>query len=91
MVAKIGKRRQRKKATAWQPPANVVGLWREILLEEPETCPWKFACAMAKGGYISGSEVWQTAEWADGIRENVRQLRLKAIVTDIQTIAKLLS
>jgi hypothetical protein len=74
-----------------KPSAVVIGLWREILLEEPETCPWKFACAMAKGRYISGSDVWQVAEWADSIRENVRRLRLKQIVRDIQDIAKQLS
>lgn len=85
------RRRQDEKPAQPEPSAQVVGLWREILLEEPDTCPWKFACAMAKGGHIDGAEVWQTAEWADSVRENVRQLRLKQIVSDIQEITRQLA
>lgn len=55
-------------------------LWREILLEEPETNPWEFACKMAKCGFISEAEIWGVAEWADQIRESVRTIRaLQAI------------
>lgn len=89
MLGKTASLRQKGgEPAAWEPPAVVVYFWRELLLEEPETCPWEFTCKMVKSGYISGSLVWQTAEWADGIRENVRRLRLKQIVLDIQEMAR---
>jgi hypothetical protein len=51
-------------------------LWREILLVEPETSPYEFALKMLKQGRITYGELWDTAEWADRIREDVRLIRL---------------
>jgi hypothetical protein len=50
-------------------------LWGVILLEEPETNPWEFACKVARMGYLAEADLWDAAEWADGIRENARRLR----------------
>lgn len=87
------KKRSKQKDDSAPPglSAIVIGLWREIMLVEPDTCPWKFACAMANMRHIDARQVWKVAEWADAVRENVRQLRLKGIVRNIQDIAKQLS
>jgi hypothetical protein len=53
-------------------------LWREIMLEEPNTNAWEFACKLWRMGYIAQANIWDTAEWADAIRENVRRLNLPA-------------
>ncbi len=79
MVARNGRAGQQGEPDDAEQPAEVKYLWRVILLVEPDTNPWEFACKMARSGYIPTGEIWDTAEWADRIRENMRLLRLKQI------------
>jgi len=58
--------------------------WRVILQEEPETNPWEFACKMRKCKLITNTEIWDVAEWADAVREDVRLIRLREIARSAQ-------
>jgi hypothetical protein len=66
--------RQPQKICGWKPQEEAVCLWAQILLLEPETNPWEFACKAVKMGWVPEDRVWDAAEWADGVRENVRRL-----------------
>jgi hypothetical protein len=67
---------QQQEASQWAPAVEVQFLWREILLEEPDTNPWEFACKVHKMHLISARDIWDVADWADRLREDVRYLRL---------------
>lgn len=58
----------------WEPPIGAVYLWRSILLEEPGTNPWEFACKLYKMTIIGEASIWDAAEWADRVQQEVRWL-----------------